>query len=89
MKRVLVFQTSNGQLHENEMDAIMADFKIELRGVIQSDRRACFIKEDKVSLISVLDMIVDNGITVRKIITKYNQKVKGLQDRRAALTSVS
>jgi len=86
MKRISVFQTSDGKLHENELDAITQEFRIELRGIIQSNHPFA-IKDERVAIGTLIDIVTSNSIVVRDLINKHNQKVRGYNERKAVVTA--
>lgn len=80
MKTVRAFQTSDGAVHQDELEAIMAEFGIEIRGIIQRDEKSC-IREERMPIANLLTVITRNGEEIAAVIRKYENKIRGFNNR--------
>ena len=75
MKQVKAFQTSDGKVFTNELEAINREFAIECRAVVQSASMTNIDTKDFGS------MIASNYEKIAAVINKYRAKINGYNKR--------
>ena len=84
MQTVKTFKTSDGELHEDKVEALQHEFSIELRGLVQSrhsPHKTSFSPSEIASFLS------KNHSDVQKVISKYKTAI-GRATPRATQKSV-
>jgi hypothetical protein len=79
MKSVRAFQTSDGTIHQDELQAMMHEYMIECRGVIARDGQVG--RSTTISSTDVAKCIARNGDQFAEVIRKYTNKVRGYHNR--------
>lgn len=75
MKQVLAFMTSDGKVHSNKIDALFAECRIEIRGYYQS----FMPRTETLSIAQVVDMNIQGGSRLTKIIQKHEAAIRRFQ----------
>lgn len=79
MKTVRAFECLDGTVHTNELQAMMTDYTIEIRGLIQSDG-----KLGNTSTLTTTDFakcVSRKGEEFAEVIRKYTNKIRGYNNR--------
>lgn len=79
MIKISAYKSLDDTIHTDELDAIMSDFKVEIRGLIQSKTQ---LREDRIGIPLLLDMIALNSMELRDVINKYQTKIRGYNSRK-------
>lgn len=74
MKRVSLFETSDGKTHHDRVTAETHELSIFVRSLIQSEVRA-----DQVKIADFADIIARNADKISERVTKYKRTLSGLR----------
>lgn len=83
MKQVKAFQTSDGEIHTDELAATYHEFAIEIRGVIQSHPDFTNLRNETINLGFLCQKITHNADALVNVIRRYRQKINGIHSRKA------
>lgn len=74
IKQVSSFQTSDGELFTNKLDATQHEFKITLRGLIQSNTT-----NNSLTIGQMVDILAKDAVSFKDAILKHQQIIRGIQ----------
>lgn len=84
VKQVPSYQSIDGNLHPNKLNALLANQRIEIRGLIQSQK-----KDNGAGTLTVNDavlIVLDNAEEMAKVVRKYRRAIK--KERETGLKAV-
>ncbi len=84
IKKVPSFKDSAGTLHESQLLALIAEQKIELRGIIQGGPGGVQIKNGTLSVMDAVAIMIENGSQIAERCRYYRQAIKREREKGAA-----
>lgn len=84
IKQVPSFKTSDGTLHPTRLQALLAERKIELRGIVQSGPDGVPLKNGNLTVQEAVTIMIQNSQKIAERCRYYSQAIKREQAKGAA-----
>ena len=85
ISKVAVYQDSAGHNHPSRLQALVAEQKIAVRGIIQQGYNGLPLKKDTLTTYDAVSVILERSEDIVNAVRKYNKAIK-LERTKAALT---
>jgi hypothetical protein len=75
IKSVIGYKASDGGIHQDKLNALVAEQKIELRGLIQQGYNGVPLKNGTLTVMDAIFIILERSEEIVKVVRKYNHQI--------------